>query len=471
MSAWSVFVNFMCYPTIILLTTVSMILLVAIIMHRQATLSAAMQHAILLSALYATGLCPLIVGLAHHWNAMIITLPQVSTSVTPTDNLQYPRGATITGVAPASYFKISQAMLLVWLLGATYGFARILRGVHEMRRIQRDSVQMAHDKLQLLRAHLAEIFGSKTPEVLISGHIDVPVAIGFIHPVVILPAHCLSQFDSQQLLQILVHESAHCVRHDAAVGLYQRCLASLLWFNPLIHVTNRLLCRTREDICDNYVLQIGDPHKYSDTLLSVAQSASSVSQGWIAPTLVRSLSNLESRICSLLDPNRRLQTKLGFKKFAVVSACFLSFTTLLSCLVAQPSAQPDSQHELSHEVEFVTGRSYWVEGDAIKIDDIRGTSERLEPGNLYQVKGTYKLTSRNNALIAAYVTVNSKNSELKVPGMQTQHAIVNKGDGHFTLLFYMWQNGDPHISFYPSEGGNSFDGVYFQDKDSNPVQK
>ena len=38
---------------------------------------------------------------------------------------------------------------------------------------------------------------------------------------------------------------------------------------------------------------------------------------------------------------------------------------------------------------------------------------------------------------------------------------VDKGDGHFTVYLYMWTDGNPHMSFYPADGGSSFASVYF----------
>jgi hypothetical protein len=44
---------------------------------------------------------------------------------------------------------------------------------------------------------------------------------------------------------------------------------------------------------------------------------------------------------------------------------------------------------------------------------------------------------------------------------KTQTMILDQGNGRLTLIPYLWYNGNPHISFYPAGGGNSFGGVYF----------
>jgi hypothetical protein len=50
--------------------------------------------------------------------------------------------------------------------------------------------------------------------------------------------------------------------------------------------------------------------------------------------------------------------------------------------------------------------------------------------------------------------------------MRTQKLTVDKGEGSFSLIFYMWAEGSPHVSFYPVPSGSSFAGIYFGTGDS-----
>ena len=54
----------------------------------------------------------------------------------------------------------------------------------------------------------------------------------------------------------------------------------------------------------------------------------------------------------------------------------------------------------------------------------------------------------------------------KATGLKVQNAIVDKGEGWFTLFLPMSYKGWPHVSFYPAEGGNGFGGIYFGTGDS-----
>ena len=99
------------------------------------------------------------------------------------------------------------------------------------------------------------------------------------------------------------------------------------------------------------------------------------------------------------------------------------------------------------------------------IVEVRGTADTFKPGNLYWIKGTYTLASRDRGALAAFVSamdaIDGKSAYLKV-----QTTAVNKGDCEFTLFLPMTYRGWPHVSFYPAEGGEVFGGIYFGTADS-----
>jgi hypothetical protein len=140
----------------------------------------------------------------------------------------------------------------------------------------------------------------------------------------------------------------------------------------------------------------------------------------------------------------------------------------LGCGIAASSfgdtpTNDNSPSGLSHFVHFEGGGTWLRDGDRITIDEIHGTSDSIAVGNLYEIKGTYRLASHSDALLAVEVT---SDDPTHFPSMHTQSMAVQKGEGHFTVYLYMWGNGNPHMSFYPTDGGTSFASVYFGTGDS-----
>jgi beta-lactamase regulating signal transducer with metallopeptidase domain len=448
------------------LLTATAILTAAILAQRFFARSPAIKRSILLVALITVTLSPLMLPMSRPLGLptriAVLHLQPLETDLTPPPST--PIQQSKKTIAPHR-FPLAQVLLILWAAGLLIGLARLLRGAQIAARIRRAAKPLPAQRAGIFHTQLAQALGKAPPEVFLSDQAVVPVTIGLTRPAVFLPPAAWDQLDDNQLAQILLHESAHALQRDTLVGLLQELIAALWWFHPLVYWANKLLDEAREAVCDNYVLQTTSPAEYSRTLLSVAQSIPSWPNPRLAPALVRSSHRLENRIAQLLNPRRSIMTKPGSKKFALIATAFLGGAFVLTCLAAQPAAHHAADQELNnplpHEVRFATGKTDFKTGDSITITDVRGTSSTFAEGNIYQVTGAYKLVSQNQATLGAFITVDQAKDNVSAPVMRTQRMIVTKGEGHFSLLFYMWEPGDPHVSFYPTPRGNSFAGIYF----------
>jgi hypothetical protein len=131
------------------------------------------------------------------------------------------------------------------------------------------------------------------------------------------------------------------------------------------------------------------------------------------------------------------------------------------CVGASASLHAQTS-DLSHPVTIEIGDTFFLDGDSITIDSVTGPTDTIEAGHVYLVRGTYKLTSHPDAMLSSNVTSghNSRPQHL-LEARQSPSVTVKQGEGHFSVYLNMNTNGWPHISFYPSGGGNSFAGIYF----------
>jgi beta-lactamase regulating signal transducer with metallopeptidase domain len=105
----------------------------------------------------------------------------------------------------------------------------------------------------------------------LSSLIDVPITLGFLKPVILLPVAMISHLTPQQVEAILIHELGHIQRKDYLLHLLVTLLEGLFFFNPFSRLLIRQLKNEREHCCDDLVLQFKyDPHAYVSALLSLA---------------------------------------------------------------------------------------------------------------------------------------------------------------------------------------------------------
>ena len=110
------------------------------------------------------------------------------------------------------------------------------------------------------------------PAVAYCRRICIPVVVGVLRPMILLPASLASGLTSSQSKSVLLHELAHVRRFDLAVNVFQRLVEALLFFHPAVWWLSRRVSLERENACDDVVLQLDHQHvQYADALLRVAE--------------------------------------------------------------------------------------------------------------------------------------------------------------------------------------------------------
>jgi hypothetical protein len=120
-----------------------------------------------------------------------------------------------------------------------------------------------------------------------------------------------------------------------------------------------------------------------------------------------------------------------------------------------------SAHAELSPVAFVIGKQQFKPGDSIVIDQVLATSPKIEAGTKLVVRGHYELSSAAKASVGLFVTHRSPAVRTPDAFAPSQVAQLSQASGSFELSCDVTYDGDPHVSFYPDGGGNSFGGVYF----------
>ena len=169
-------------------------------------------------------------------------------------------------------FLNKNAMLLValWFILFTVKFVRLIANLANIQRIKNYDVTEAgpfwRDKLKEL-AGLLRI--SKTVKLLESGIVKVPMVLGTLKPVVLVPIGLLTNLPGDEVEAILLHELAHIRRSDYLINLFQSFAETIFFFNPALLWISSLIREERENCCDDIaVMRSGNKITYVKALVS-----------------------------------------------------------------------------------------------------------------------------------------------------------------------------------------------------------
>jgi hypothetical protein len=172
-----------------------------------------------------------------------------------------------------------------------------------------------------------------------SSEVTVPMTVGAIRPVIVLPVTWRT-WDSDALAAIIAHEAAHVQRHDASINFAAHLNRAIFWFHPLAWWLERRLAVTAEHACDEAAARaIAAPDRYAEILVEMADVVRR-NRGRLAwqAVGVNGAGLLDSRIDRLLRGDAFASASRG-KKIAAGIGCVLALATVIACR-QQISATP-----------------------------------------------------------------------------------------------------------------------------------
>lgn len=193
--------------------------------------------------------------------------------------------------------------VVAWCLGVLVFSLRLAGGWWLTRRLFTRGVTPLRARWQPKVHTLADQLHIKVPvRWLESATVTVPVTIGFLRPVVIVPTAVLLQLPPTQIECLLAHELIHIRRCDYLVVWFQNIVEVLLFYHPAIWWLSRRIRQEREQVCDDLVVGLfGDRLVYTRALLAAAENVAN------QPLLALSTAGgaLQQRIARILGKPQR----------------------------------------------------------------------------------------------------------------------------------------------------------------------
>lgn len=185
-----------------------------------------------------------------------------------------------------------------WMAGVVIFYCKHLAGWLGARRLRHIGVCSAAGGWQERLDQMGARMRVSRPVTLFESCLaEVPVVIGHLRPVILMPVNLLAGLPAGQLELILLHELAHIRRYDYLVNMLQTAVEGLLFYHPVAWWISRIIRTEREHCCDDLAVAIGgDAHEYAVALAALEHNR------WDAPevALAATGGSLVKRIRRLL---------------------------------------------------------------------------------------------------------------------------------------------------------------------------
>lgn len=284
---------------------------------------------------------------------------------------------------------VSPWMALCYLTGLLAMLFRFSGGMWQLLSLRKLGVMPADEKVN----HLLYVLKDKlhitfAVQLLVSARAQVPMVIGFLKPIILLPAAAMTQLSTRQLEAIILHELAHVKRQDYLVNILQTIAETILFFNPFVWMISGIIRREREYSCDDLVLQyIPEPLSYATALRVLATPATPA----LAVAASGSSHQLFHRIKRIMEMKKKpfSYSKLVATLFVVVAiTCTVVFVSPSfagnapekneETATATKAARPQPTDDFAEEKQLV-----WQLSDDKLVDEINGFVVEKRNDELY----------------------------------------------------------------------------------------
>jgi GWxTD domain-containing protein len=289
--------------------------------------------------------------------------------------------------SPALLSHIAAALpwiVAVWIAGALVICTYRCGGWLAAERMRRTALIPAHPEWQERLTHLAREIGASRPVRLVESRLaEVPVVIGFLGPIILVPAGLLAGLPPDELESILLHELAHIHRSDYLVNLLQTIVESLLFYHPAVWWVSGIIRAERENCCDDIAVAArGNAHAYAATLVSLEEHRMTSRE----PALAATGGNLMHRIRRLLnqpEPPRTATALLLSMGFLLGVCCLLAAPQQNPAPQQRPAPQPRIMGQKAQDdspAELPTRYRKWIDEDVVYIirPEERAAFEKLQ---------------------------------------------------------------------------------------------
>jgi beta-lactamase regulating signal transducer with metallopeptidase domain len=230
-------------------------------------------------------------------------------------------------IASTLFFLVAALMLARIAIGAILG--------HRLSRSAETIGDCDAIRMLIRQARAAGV--ASAPRLAESDVVSVPVALGIVRPVILLPVYW-RKWDEHALAAVIAHEMSHIARRDALTQRLALAHRAIFWFSPLAWWLNRTLVDAAEEASDEAALAAGaDRAFYAETLLGffAALSENSGRVYWQGVSMAAP-GQADRRVDRILSWKGAVSMRI--RKSLAVGLALVGIPAVLIAAAARPSA-------------------------------------------------------------------------------------------------------------------------------------
>jgi bla regulator protein BlaR1 len=145
-----------------------------------------------------------------------------------------------------------------WIIGFSFLMLRQIGGMAYIQFLKNTGLSKLPEKAEQAFDAVLKKIDVKIPsfDAYQSNKVDTAMVLGYLKPVILIPATLVSGLSSNQLELIIAHEIAHIRRNDFLINLMQTLLENLFFYHPVYWLVSHQIRDNREHACDDWAAEV-----------------------------------------------------------------------------------------------------------------------------------------------------------------------------------------------------------------------
>ena len=164
-------------------------------------------------------------------------------------------------------------IVLIWLVGIVFFTLRMMGGLMYVEILKTRHVTPLNitwqSKMNLYKNRLNI---AQKVQLLESALVSIPMTIGWLKPLILLPVGAVNGMSTQQVEAIIAHELAHIAGRDYLLNIVQTIIEILFYYHPAVWFISANIRMERENRCDDVAVALcGNSLTYAKALLAIQE--------------------------------------------------------------------------------------------------------------------------------------------------------------------------------------------------------